>query len=56
MYTWFLDKVDGSTLHFPSTIPYMIFNKRSMKAMYHARYPQIRDVQIDFIRLNHVRQ
>ena len=36
--------------------PYIFFKKTSVQAMYYAPYLQIRDVQIDFIRLDHVRQ
>ncbi|KAM6508534.1 hypothetical protein FALCPG4_018374 [Fusarium falciforme] len=33
-----------------------MFNNPSMQAAYHARYRQIRDVRIDFIRVGKVRQ
>ena len=56
-YAWFLDKVDWSTLTFrPAHAPYMIFNNPSMQMAYRTHYGQIRDVRIDFIRVDRVRQ
>lgn len=50
-YAWFMDKVDWETMTFRQPFaPYMMFNNPSMQAVYHARYSQIRDVRIDFIR------
>lgn len=34
----------------------MMFNNLLMQAVYHARYSQIRDVRIDFIRVDKTRQ
>ncbi|KAG5790338.1 hypothetical protein H9Q69_010605 [Fusarium xylarioides] len=52
-YAWFLDKIDWNTLTFrqPHTA-YMMFNNPSMQNAYRARYHQVRDVRIDFIRVN----
>ncbi|KAH7114164.1 hypothetical protein B0J13DRAFT_630962 [Dactylonectria estremocensis] len=56
-YAWFLDKIDWDTLTFRQPhAAYMMFNNPSMQAAYHARYRQIRDVRIDFIRVGKVRQ
>jgi hypothetical protein len=56
-YAWFLDKVDWTTLTFKQPhAAYMMFNNPSMQAAYHARYRQIRDVRIDFIRVDKARQ
>ncbi|KAM6514394.1 hypothetical protein FALCPG4_015541 [Fusarium falciforme] len=54
-YAWFLDKIDWDTLTQPHAT-YMMFNNPSMQAAYHARYRQIRDMRIDFIRVGKVRQ
>jgi hypothetical protein len=56
-YAWFLDKINWDTLTFrqPSA-QYMQFNNPSMQAAYHARYSQIRDVRLDFLRVNHAHQ
>lgn len=56
-YAWFLDKVDWETMTFRQPhAQYMMFNNPSMQAAYHARYSQIRDVRIDFIRVDKARQ
>lgn len=56
-YAWFLDKVDWTTFTFkPAHAPYMMFNNPSMQAAYRSRYSQIRDVRVDFIRIDHARQ
>jgi hypothetical protein len=56
-YAWFLDKIDWDTLTFRQPhAAYIMFNNPSMQAAYHARYRQIRDVRIDFIRVGKVRQ
>ncbi|CAG1970840.1 unnamed protein product [Fusarium graminearum] len=52
-YAWFLDKIDWNTLTFCQPYaPYMMFNNPSMQNVYCARYHQVRDVRIDFIRVN----
>ncbi|KAL7903798.1 hypothetical protein GGI35DRAFT_491555 [Trichoderma velutinum] len=52
-YAWFLDKVDWSTFTFRQPhAAYMMFNNPSMQTAYRARYHQVRDVRIDFIRVN----
>ncbi|KAH7231312.1 uncharacterized protein BKA55DRAFT_714420, partial [Fusarium redolens] len=52
-YAWFLDKIDWNTLTFRQPYaPYMMFNNPSMQNAYRARYHQVRDVRIDFIRVN----
>ncbi|RKK10425.1 hypothetical protein BFJ66_g16164 [Fusarium oxysporum f. sp. cepae] len=52
-YAWFLDKIDWNTLTFRQLhAAYMMFNNPSMQTVYRARYHQIRDVRIDFIRVN----
>jgi len=56
-YAWFLDKVDWETMTFHQ--PYaqhMMFNNPSMQVAYHARYGRIRDVRVDFILVDKVRQ
>ncbi|KAH8658900.1 hypothetical protein BGZ61DRAFT_465671 [Ilyonectria robusta] len=52
-YAWFLNKIDWNTLTFrqPYTA-YMMFNNLSMQTVYRARYHQVRDVRIDFIRVD----
>ena len=56
-YAWFLDKVDWATLTFrPSHAPYMMFNNPSMQAVYRRHYGRIRDVRIDFIRVDRIRR
>jgi hypothetical protein len=56
-YAWFLDKIDWTTLTFKQPhAAYMMFHNPSMQAAYRARYRQIRDVRIDFIRLDKARQ
>ncbi|KJK87933.1 hypothetical protein H633G_08218 [Metarhizium anisopliae BRIP 53284] len=56
-YAWFLDKVDWATFTFRQPhAAYMMFNNPSMQAAYHSRYRQIRDVRIDFIRVDKARQ
>lgn len=56
-YAWFMDKVDWVTMTFRQPFTqYMMFNNPSMQAVYHARYSQIRDVRIDFIRVDKTRQ
>ncbi|KAH7471845.1 hypothetical protein FOMA001_g13281 [Fusarium oxysporum f. sp. matthiolae] len=56
-YAWFLDKVDWETLTFKQPhAAFMMFNNPSMQAAYHARYRQVRDVRIDFIRVDKARQ
>lgn len=56
-YAWFLDKVDWASLSFRYThAPYMMFNNPSMQAVYRRHYRQIRDVRIDFIRVDRIRQ
>lgn len=52
-YAWFLNKIDWNTLIFCQPYaPYMMFNNPSMQNVYRARYHQVRDVRIDFIRVN----
>ncbi|RBR24094.1 uncharacterized protein FIESC28_03093 [Fusarium coffeatum] len=52
-YAWFLDKIDWNTLTFRQPYAaYMMFNNPSMQNVYRARYHQVRDVRIDFIRVN----
>ncbi|KAM6506729.1 hypothetical protein FALCPG4_018848 [Fusarium falciforme] len=52
-YAWFLDKVDWNTLTFRQPhAAYMMFNNPSMQTVYRARYHQVRDVRIDFIRVD----
>ncbi|KAL9567388.1 hypothetical protein ACKAV7_008463 [Fusarium commune] len=52
-YAWFLDKIDWNTLTFRQPYaPYMMFNNPSMQNVYRARYHQVRDIQINFIRVN----
>jgi hypothetical protein len=56
-YGWFLNKVDWVTMTFRQ--PYarhMMFNNPSMQAAYRARYPQIRDVRLDFLRVHQAHQ
>ena len=56
-YAWFLDKVDWVTFTFRQPYaPYMMFNNPSMQTAYRARYRQIRDVRLDFIRVDRARQ
>ncbi|EXK26412.1 hypothetical protein FOMG_17025 [Fusarium oxysporum f. sp. melonis 26406] len=56
-YAWFLDKVDWETLTFKQPhAAFMMFNNPSMQAAYHARYRQVRDVRMDFIRVDKARQ
>jgi hypothetical protein len=56
-YAWFLDKVDWMTLTFRQPhSAHMLFNSPSMQAAYHAKYRQIRDVRVDFIRVDKARQ
>jgi hypothetical protein len=56
-YAWFMDKVDWETMTFRQPFAqYMTFNNPSMQTAYHARYGQIRDVRIDFIRVDKTRQ
>ncbi|SCO54204.1 uncharacterized protein FFNC_15390 [Fusarium fujikuroi] len=56
-YAWFLDKIDWNTLTFRQPYAaYMMFNNPSMQNVYRARYHQVRDVRIDFIRVNKVYQ
>lgn len=56
-YAWFMDKVDWETMTFRQPFAqYMMFNNPSMQAAYHARYGQVRDVRIDFIRVDKVHQ
>ncbi|KAG6998834.1 hypothetical protein FocnCong_v013541 [Fusarium oxysporum f. sp. conglutinans] len=56
-YAWFLDKIDWNTLTFRQPYaPYMMFNNPSMQNVYRARYHQVRDVRIDFIRVNRAYQ
>ncbi|KAJ5100164.1 hypothetical protein N7532_007165 [Penicillium argentinense] len=52
-YAWFLDKVNWDTMTFrqPSA-QYMMFNSPSVQAAFHARYAQIRDVRLDFLRVH----
>jgi hypothetical protein len=56
-YAWFLDKVDWATLTFrqPSA-QYMMFNNPSLQAAYQVHVRQVRDVRVDFIRVDKVRQ
>ncbi|PVH90415.1 hypothetical protein DM02DRAFT_678624 [Periconia macrospinosa] len=50
-YAWFMDKIDWETMTFRQTIrPIHDIQDPSMQSAYHARYSQIRDVRIDFIR------
>jgi hypothetical protein len=52
-YAWFLDKIDWHTLTFRSPhAAYMMFNNPSMQSVYRARYHQVRDVRVDFIRVD----
>ena len=56
-YAWFLDKIDWHTLTFRQPYAaYMMFNNPSMQAAYRARYSQVRDVRLDFIRVDKARQ
>jgi hypothetical protein len=56
-YAWFLDKVDWHTLTFrPPHAAYIMFNNPSMQSAYRARYRQVRDVRIDFIRVDRAHQ
>jgi hypothetical protein len=56
-YAWFLDKIDWNTLTFRQPhAAYMMLNNPSIQTVYRARYHQIRDVRIDFIRVNKVYQ
>ncbi|KAH7109785.1 hypothetical protein EDB81DRAFT_849298 [Dactylonectria macrodidyma] len=56
-YAWFLDKIDWNTLTFRQPhAAYMMFNNPSMQTAYHARYRQVRDVRVDFIRVDKARQ
>ncbi|PVH90385.1 hypothetical protein DM02DRAFT_547899, partial [Periconia macrospinosa] len=56
-YAWFMDKIDWETMTFRQPFAqYMMFNNPSMQSAYHARYSQIRDVRIDFIRVDKARQ
>ncbi|KAH7114180.1 hypothetical protein B0J13DRAFT_533688 [Dactylonectria estremocensis] len=56
-YAWFLDKIDWNTLTFKQPhAAYMMFNNPSMQTAYRARYRQVRDVRIDFIRVDKARQ
>ena len=56
-YAWFLDKIDWETMTFRQPhSPYMMFNNPSMQAACRARYSQIRDVRLDFIRADKARQ
>ncbi|KAJ6041645.1 hypothetical protein N7460_007035 [Penicillium canescens] len=52
-YAWFLDKLNWDTMTFrqPSA-QYMMFNSPSIQAAFHARYAQIRDVRLDFLRVH----
>ncbi|KAE8383932.1 hypothetical protein BDV23DRAFT_189804 [Aspergillus alliaceus] len=36
--------------------PYMVFNNPSLQAAYRARYAQVRDVRLDFLRINQIHQ
>ncbi|VUC37186.1 unnamed protein product [Clonostachys rosea] len=52
-YAWFLDKIDWSTLTFRQPYAaYMMFNNPSLQTIYRARYHQVRDVRVDFIRVD----
>ncbi|RSL82713.1 hypothetical protein CEP52_016900, partial [Fusarium oligoseptatum] len=52
-YAWFLDKIEWNTLTFRQPhAAYMMFNNPSMQTVYRARYHQVRDVRIDFIRVD----
>lgn len=52
-YAWFLDKINWNTLTFRQPhAAYIMFNNPSMQTAYRARYHQVRDVRIDFIRVN----
>ena len=56
-YAWFLDRIDWNTLTFRHPHgAYTMFNNPSMQATYHARYGQVRDVRLDFIRMDKARQ
>ncbi|KIX92236.1 uncharacterized protein Z520_11982 [Fonsecaea multimorphosa CBS 102226] len=56
-YAWFLDKIDWNTLTFRQPhAAHMMFNNPSIQAAYHARYGQVRDVRLDFIRMDKARQ
>jgi hypothetical protein len=56
-YAWFLDKIDWNTLTFRQPhAAHMMFNNPSMQSAYHARYGQVRDVRLDFIRIDKARQ
>ena len=56
-YAWFLDKLNWDTMTFcqPSA-QYMMFNSPSMQTAYRARYAQIRDVRLDFLRVHQAHQ
>jgi hypothetical protein len=56
-YGWFLDKIDWEMMVFRQPFAqHMMFNSPSMQSAYHARYPQVQDVRIDFIRVDQARQ
>lgn len=56
-YAWFLDKVDWATFTFRQPhAACMMFNDPTMQAAYSTRYRQVRDVRIDFIRVDKARQ
>lgn len=55
-YAWVLDKIDRNALK--SRQPhaaYMMFTDPSMQIAYYVRYRQIRDVHINFIRVDKAR-
>jgi hypothetical protein len=56
-YGWFLDKINWGMMVFcQPAAQYMQFNNPSLQAAYHARYSQVWDVQVDFIRISQIHQ
>ena len=56
-YAWFLGKIDWETMTFRRPYgAYMMFKTPSMQAAYRTRYSQIRDVRLDYIRVDKARQ
>lgn len=56
-YGWFLDKIDWEMMVFRQpAAQYIQFNNPSLQAAYHARYAQVRDVRVDFIRISQIHQ
>ncbi|KAE8383948.1 hypothetical protein BDV23DRAFT_189730 [Aspergillus alliaceus] len=56
-YAWFQDKLNWDTMTFRHPfVPYIVFNNPLLQAAYRARYIQVRDVQLDFLRINQIHQ